>query len=128
MTAFTMQLPALMERAGHGLISAGYDASEPYAITFGFDTVQPGLEWVISRDLLADGLIHGKAGEGDVKVTARGDLVVLGLCSPDGSAAVVLRRDDVDILLDRVYRIVARGAESQHLDWSDTTEFPGVAL
>ncbi|QRP46046.1 SsgA family sporulation/cell division regulator [Amycolatopsis sp. FDAARGOS 1241] len=127
MSAFTLQLPALLQ-TGHATISASYDAGEPYAITFGFDVVQPGLEWAISRELLADALVYGTAGVGEVKVTARGDLVVLGLSNPNGTGAIVLRRDDVDTLVARAHQLVAPGTEWQHLDWSDTTEFPGVAL
>ncbi|MEV0066130.1 SsgA family sporulation/cell division regulator [Amycolatopsis sp. NPDC050768] len=127
MSAYTLQLPALLEN-GHATISASYDASEPYAITFGFDAVQPGLEWLISRELLSDALIYGTAGDGDLKVTARGDLVVLGMSTPSGTGAIVLRRDDVDALIAATHRIVRPGQESEHLDWSDTVEFPGVAL
>ncbi|MFF4598119.1 SsgA family sporulation/cell division regulator [Amycolatopsis sp. NPDC001319] len=127
MSAFTVQLPALLEN-GHATISASYDASEPYAITFGFDAVQPGLEWAVSRELLADALIYGTAGVGDLKVIARGDLVVLGMVTPNGAGTVLLRRDDVEILVAQAHRIVRPGCESQHLDWSDTAEFPGVAL
>ncbi|MEV0066670.1 SsgA family sporulation/cell division regulator [Amycolatopsis sp. NPDC050768] len=127
MSAFTLQLPALLGD-GHATISASYDASEPYAITFGFDAVQPGLEWAISRELLSDALIYGAAGVGEVKVTARGDLVVLGLSNPDGTGAVVLRRDDVAALVAKTHQMVRPGCESRFLDWSDTAEFPGVAL
>ncbi|MFI5606880.1 SsgA family sporulation/cell division regulator [Amycolatopsis sp. NPDC051903] len=127
MSAFTMPLPALLH-TGHATISASYDSSEPYAVTFGFDVVQPGLEWAVSRELLADALIYGTAGQGDLKVTVRGDLVVLGLSNPNGTGTVVLRRDDIDTLVAHAHRIVAPGCESQFLDWSDTTEFPGVAL
>ncbi|MFI5614553.1 SsgA family sporulation/cell division regulator [Amycolatopsis sp. NPDC051903] len=126
MSTLTTRLPALLQ-TGHATISASYDASEPYAIAFGFDAVQPGLEWMVSRELLADALIYGAAGEGDLKVTARGDLVVLGMSTPEGTGTVVLRRDDVDTLVVATHRIVPPGQESEHLDWSDTADFPGVS-
>jgi hypothetical protein len=82
---------------------------------------------VIGRELLADALTVGRAGAVDVKVIARGDLIVLGLSTPDGAGWVVFRRDDVDALMTATRRMVSPGEESEFLDWSDIAEFPGVA-
>ncbi|GAA3537234.1 SsgA family sporulation/cell division regulator [Amycolatopsis ultiminotia] len=127
MNAITVPLPALLE-SGHTTLAASYRSDDPYAVTVGFDAVQPGLEWTLSRELLADALIYGRAGVGDVTLTARGDLIVLGLSSPCGSAVVVFRRDDVAELVHRTHEMVPPGTEHTCLDWSDTAEFPGVAL
>jgi hypothetical protein len=127
MDAITMPLPALLE-SGHATLAASYRRDDPYAIAVGFDVVQPGREWTISRELLSDALVYGQAGIGDVKVTVRGDLVVLGLSSPDGSGAVVFRRDDIAALIAATHQVVRPGEESVELDWSDTVEFPGMAL
>ncbi|RJQ92376.1 SsgA family sporulation/cell division regulator [Amycolatopsis panacis] len=127
MDAFTMPLPALLE-TGHTTLAASYRADDPWAITIGFDAVQPGLKWTLSRELVADALVYGQAGVGDLNVTARGDLVILGLSTPDGSAAVVLRRDEVADLLHRTFELVRPGTEPACLDWSDITDFPGVTL
>jgi hypothetical protein len=126
-SALTLQLPALLA-SGHAEITAAYRREEPYAVVFDFSAAQPGLEWTVSRDLLADALIYNRAGTGDVRVLARGDLVVLTLSTPEGTGTVVFRRDDVAELVNRTHRIVRPGQESEHLDWSDLAEFPGVEL
>lgn len=123
MNAMTMRLSALLE-SGHGTVLARYRREDPYAIVLGFDAVQRGLEWTVSRELLSDALVYGHAGVGDIRVTVRGDLVVLGLSTPDGTGTVVFRRNDIDKLLAATYRVVRPGQESAELDWSD---LPGVS-
>jgi hypothetical protein len=129
MAQMTMQLPVLLP-SGHGEATAVYDAADPFAVRFGLWDSRLRMEvvWAISRDLLAEALTVGQAGAGDVRVTARGDLIVLGLSNQNGSVTAVFRRDDVTELLDRTHLIVWPGTESGFLDWSDTVEFPGVAL
>jgi hypothetical protein len=121
-----MDLPALLGR-GHAMVCARYEPADPYAITLQFPDEVCSETWVIGRDLLAEALQSGQAGLGDVKVTARGDLVVLGLSTPDGTGTAVFRRDDVAALLALTHQMVRPGTESQFLDWSDTADFPGVA-
>jgi sporulation and cell division protein SsgA len=121
-----MDLPALLGR-GHAVVCARYETTDPYAITLRFPEAVCPEEWLIGRELLTEALRAGRAGLGDVKVTARGDLVVLGFTSPDGTGTAVFRRDDVAELLAQTHQIVRPGTESQFLDWSDP-DLPGVAL
>ena len=49
-------------------VALRYDTRDPYAIIAAFRTGRAGwVEWVFSRDLLADGLI-ADAGDGDVRI------------------------------------------------------------
>ena len=122
-----MDLPALLP-CGNAVLSAHYRATEPYAITLWFPTEVCSEAWVLSRELLAEALRIEWAGAGDARVTVRGDLVVLGLSTPDGVGWVVFRRNDVAELIARTHDIVRPGTEPEFLDWSDTADFPGVAL
>jgi hypothetical protein len=121
-----MELPALIGQ-GTVTVSADYRADDPYVITLAFPVAVCAQEWAIGRDLLAEALDTGAAGTGDLRVTARGDVVVLGFATPEGVGWTVLRRNDVAALLALTHRIVRPGTESAFLDWSDTAEFPGVA-
>ncbi|SFW50413.1 SsgA family sporulation/cell division regulator [Amycolatopsis australiensis] len=121
-----MELPALLSH-GQAVVSVRYEATDPYAVTLRFPAEVCPEEWVIGRDLLADVLTAGRAGAVDVQMVARGDLIVLGLSTPDGAGWAVFRRDDVEALMTATHRMVRPGEESQFLDWSDTTDFPGVA-
>lgn len=121
-----IELPALI---GQGAVTviADYDRGDPYAIGLEFPPAVCAERWVIGRELLAEALTAGAAGTGDVRVTARGDVVVLGFATPDGVGWLVLRRDDVAALVAHTDRLVRPGTESEFLDWSDIAGFPGVA-
>ena len=121
-----MDLPALLE-SGQVTVTATYETVHPYAVCFAFPEGDVLVEWAVSRDLLADALTAGHAGVGDVRVTARGDLVVLELSSLDGKGWALFRRDDVAALVALTHQAVRPGTESQFLDWSDISGFPGVA-
>lgn len=121
-----MELPALIGQ-GTVTVTADYDSADPYVITLGFPPAVCAQEWVIGRELLAEALTDSAAGTGDLRVTVRGDVVVLGFATPDGVGWVVLRRDDVTALVAHTRRLVRPGTESEFVDWSDTAEFPGVA-
>lgn len=116
-----MELPVLLE-SGHTVATLSYEQAEPYAVTMRVDEAVGPVEWVFARELLADALACGQAGLGDVQVTARGDLVVLGVSTPDGTGTAVFRRIDVAAFVAVAHRIVAPGAESALLDWSDLPE------
>lgn len=118
-----MELPVLIG-SGHTVATFCYDATDPYAVTMRVTDGGGRVEWVFGRELLADALGTGHAGVGDVVVTVRGDLVVLGLSSPDGAGTAVFRRRDVAVFVARTHEIVLPGTESALLDWSD---LPGVS-
>ncbi|MFH8735897.1 SsgA family sporulation/cell division regulator [Streptomyces sp. NPDC017964] len=102
-------------------MSLRYETTDPYVVraTFFTDTDEP-VEWVLGRDLLADGL-RGSAGCGDVRVwsaVGRGDqamYIVLG--SPAGTALLEVPVEDVKSFLENTEAVVPRGAESGHIDW-----------
>ncbi|MFD7776998.1 SsgA family sporulation/cell division regulator [Streptomyces sp. NPDC059753] len=102
-------------------LSLRYETTDPYVVraTFFTDTDEP-VEWVLGRDLLADGL-RGSAGCGDVRVwsaVGRGDqamYIVLG--SPAGAALLEVPVEDVKSFLENTEAVVPRGAESGQIDW-----------
>ncbi|WP_010309172.1 SsgA family sporulation/cell division regulator [Saccharopolyspora spinosa] len=71
-----------------------YDSRNPYEIAMKLNVGTDGqVDWVIARDLLADGLI-AEAGEGDVRIRPRLDssgVVVIELSSPSGQASFEVR-------------------------------------
>ncbi|MGW6359936.1 SsgA family sporulation/cell division regulator [Streptomyces sp. NPDC055092] len=102
-------------------LSLRYETTDPYVVRAAFftDTDEP-VEWVLGRDLLADGL-RGSAGCGDVRVwsaVGRGDqamYIVLG--SPAGTALLEVPVEDVKAFLENTEAVVPRGTESGHIDW-----------
>jgi hypothetical protein len=102
-------------------LSLRYETTDPYVVraVFFTDTDEP-VEWVLGRDLLADGL-RGSADCGDVRVwsaVGRGDqaiYIVLG--SPAGTALLEVPVEDVKAFLENTEAVVPRGTESGHIDW-----------
>lgn len=102
-------------------MSLRYEPTDPYVVRAAFFTDTDELaEWVLGRDLLADGL-KGSAGCGDVRVwpaVGRGDqamYIVLG--SPSGTALLEVPVQDVKAFLENTEALVPRGTESGHIDW-----------
>jgi hypothetical protein len=102
-------------------LSLRCETTDPYVVRAALftDTDEP-VEWVLGRDLLADGL-RGSAGCGDVRVwsaVGRGDqamYIVLG--SPAGTALLEVPVQDVKAFLENTEALVPRGTESGHIDW-----------
>ncbi|MCA1654941.1 MAG: SsgA family sporulation/cell division regulator [Pseudonocardiaceae bacterium] len=91
----------------------GYDAADPWAVSVAFRT---GPRWVLARELLAAGLAL-PTGDGDVRVAPHPTGgVVLGLCTRDERAEVLLDGADVGRILARSYALVPLGAE--RVDWA----------
>ena len=92
-----------------------YDTRDPYAVIAAFRTGRAGwVEWVFSRDLLADGLL-ARAGEGDVRIRpASGDpeIVVVELSSPSGHAVFEASAQRLAEFLDASYDVVLPGRET----------------
>ncbi|QFU90956.1 SsgA family sporulation/cell division regulator [Amycolatopsis sp. YIM 10] len=122
-----IKIPALLP-CGAAEVSVRYSPCEPFAITLRFPRKAGGQNWVLSRELLADGLRTGTAGVGDVRVNARGELAWLDLSTPDGEGWAVFRRADLTSVVELSHVVVRPGTESRFLNWADTAEFPGVAL
>ncbi|MPQ99206.1 SsgA family sporulation/cell division regulator [Modestobacter sp. I12A-02628] len=97
-----------------------YELAEPFAVRvlFGTDAERgegdPGVEWLLSRDLLRSGTTR-PAGEGDVRLwPGRGgsDALFLQLRAPSGEALFELSRGVVEAFLARTEELVPRGTET----------------
>jgi Streptomyces sporulation and cell division protein, SsgA len=109
--------------------SLHYSGSDPYAIRMAFHVgAEDPVEWIFARDLLADGLMTPE-GDGDVQIwpstpaigpdgQIHGPLSVLNikLSSPFGEAHFEAPAEAIANFLDRTYRIVRMGKESEVID------------
>jgi hypothetical protein len=106
-----------------------YSGSDPYAIRMAFHVgADEPVEWIFARDLLADGLLTPE-GDGDVRVwpsletdpddEEQGDRSILNieLSSPFGEAHFEAPADAIASFLDRTYRIVPMGRETDVIDF-----------
>ncbi|MFF3904473.1 SsgA family sporulation/cell division regulator [Streptomyces sp. NPDC001848] len=98
-----------------------YEPADPYVVRAAFfvHSDEP-VEWVLGRDLLADGL-NGCAGHGDVRIwsaVGRGDQAMyIALGSRAGTALVEVPAHDVKAFLERTETVVPRGTEAGRIDW-----------
>ncbi|WP_405886390.1 SsgA family sporulation/cell division regulator (plasmid) [Streptomyces sp. NBC_01136] len=98
-----------------------YEPSDPYVVraTFFAHSDDP-VDWVLGRDLLADGL-SGSAGDGDIRIwsaVARGDQAMyIALGSSAGTALLEVPVQDVRTFLENTEALVPQGTESGHIDW-----------
>ncbi|WP_306193118.1 SsgA family sporulation/cell division regulator [Streptomyces sp. MK5] len=98
-----------------------YEDADPYVVpaTFFVDCDEP-VEWVLGRDLLADGL-EGSAGHADVRIwsaTGRGDQsIYIALGSSAGTAFLEVPVQDISSFLQDTQVLVLRGTESGLIDW-----------
>jgi len=111
------------------MASLHYTSQDPYAIKIAFHvgTGEP-VEWTLARDLLAAAL-HAREGIGDVQCwpsAASGDLdghevgaivMNISMTSPFGHAQFEASAADIAAFLQRTYRIVAVGEESDFVDF-----------
>ena len=108
--------------------SLHYNGSDPYAIRMAFHVgAEEPVEWIFARDLLADGLMTPE-GDGDVRVwpSAPADspdeerdgrsVLNIELSSPFGEAHFEAPSEAIANFLDRTYRIVPMGKESDVID------------
>lgn len=97
-----------------------YNPSDPYAVhaTLSIGSEQP-VEWVIARELLAEGL-HGPTGTGDVRVWPSRDhghgVVCIALHSDQGVALLEAPARALLSFLKRTDALVPPGTEHHHLD------------
>lgn len=97
-----------------------FDPADPYAITMKLEARSGSVTWTFARELLAEGL-YEPAGDGDVQVwpclSHHGEaIVIVELCSPDGTALLQTSSRAVQQFVDAIYRAVPAGCESAHLD------------
>ncbi|HYZ53245.1 MAG TPA: SsgA family sporulation/cell division regulator [Streptosporangiaceae bacterium] len=106
--------------------SLHYSASDPYAIRMAFHVgADEPVEWIFARDLLADGLMTPE-GDGDVRVWPSPETGPAGkehgvlnieLSSPFGEALFETSSEAIANFLNRTYRIVPMGKESDVIDF-----------
>jgi Streptomyces sporulation and cell division protein, SsgA len=104
--------PALVE------VRLSWRSEAPYAVEAVFLTGCEGVRWVLSRDLLAEGL-HAEVGIGDVQVMPHEhdwDSTVMLLDSPCGHACFEFATDELSEFLEDTYDEVPLGAESLFID------------
>ncbi|MFE1311391.1 SsgA family sporulation/cell division regulator [Streptomyces sp. NPDC058755] len=98
-----------------------YEPTDPYIVRAAFFTCSDEpVEWVLGRELLADGL-KGSAGEGDIRIWSaigRGDQAMyIVLRSSAGTALLEVPVQDVKTFLENTEALVPQGTESGHIDW-----------
>ena len=96
-----------------------YDPADPYAVTMKLEARSGSVTWTFARDLLADGVFR-PAGDGDVQVwpclSNTGEAVVIvELCSPDGTALLQTPSRAVQAFVAAVFDAVPAGTESSHV-------------
>ncbi len=96
-----------------------YGSDDPYAVSVAFQGPDEVVTWVFARDLLAEGL-DAPGGEGDVTVRPErgpfGDVLVIGLASPDGQAELEADAAAVRDFLRRTEQVLPRGQEHTVID------------
>lgn len=97
-----------------------YDPDDPFAVCIAFHTgAERPVAWVLARDLLTEGLF-GPSGQGDVRIWPSGSgsdaELNLALSSPHGAARLIAPLPVVAQWLERTYRLVPAGAETDRLD------------
>jgi hypothetical protein len=97
-----------------------YDSRDPFAVRGDFCLDDQVVRWVFARSLLRVGL-YEPTGSGDVRVRPWLDddgraVLHIELCSPDGSAVLQARANEVATFLRRSESLVPPGCESEHVD------------
>jgi hypothetical protein len=96
-----------------------FDPADPYAVTMQLDARSGSVTWTFARDLLAEGLYH-PSGDGDVQIwpclsNAGEAVVIVELCSPDGTALLQTSSRAVQGFVAAIYEAVPVGCESSHV-------------
>jgi hypothetical protein len=132
-TTVSAELGLRLVAAEHTVVpltaSLYYSVSDPYAIRMAFHVGNDEpVEWIFARDLLADGLMAPE-GDGDVRVWpsletdpddneyGRLGVINIELSSPFGEALFEAPSEDIANFLNRTYRIVPMGKESDAVDF-----------
>jgi hypothetical protein len=99
-----------------------YDTRDPFAVYALFEPEGArAVQWILSRDMLADGLIV-RTGEGDVRMWPAPDdaeMVLVEFVTPKGQARFEAVAQDIADFLDTTYEVVLPGDEEQWFDFDD---------
>jgi hypothetical protein len=102
-----------------------YDTRDPFAVYALFEPEGArAVQWILSRDLLADGLIV-RTGDGDVRMwpnPENEELVMIEFVTPKGQARFEAHSQDLADFLDTTYEVVLPGAEDQWFDFDAEIE------
>lgn len=95
-----------------------YSRHDPLVLVMQIVTIHGPITWLLSRDLLRDGLNTGQAGIGDVRVDVDESLntMVIELNTPTGHCLLSFDAPDVSDLLDATGKVVPFGKERGLLD------------
>jgi len=99
-----------------------YNTRDPFAVYALFEPEGArAVQWILSRDMLADGLIV-RTGEGDVRMWPAPDdteLALIEFVTPKGQARFEALAQDLADFLDTTYEVVLPGEEEQWFDFDD---------
>ncbi|RSM76728.1 SsgA family sporulation/cell division regulator [Kibdelosporangium aridum] len=102
-----------------------YDTRDPFAVYALFEPEGArAVQWILSRDLLADGLIV-RSGDGDVRMwpdPENEEMVVIEFVTPKGQARFEAHAQDLADFLDTTYEVVLPGGEDQWFDFDAEIE------
>ncbi|MCE7006278.1 SsgA family sporulation/cell division regulator [Kibdelosporangium philippinense] len=102
-----------------------YDTRDPFAVYALFEPEGArAVQWILSRDLLADGLIV-RTGDGDVRMwpdPENEEMVSIEFVTPKGQARFEAHAEDLAEFLDMTYEVVVPGAEDQWFDFDAEIE------
>lgn len=106
---------------GHRTVTVTYWVSDPFAVELDVPDGPISVVWLLSRDLLADGL-NAPAGIGDVEVTpaTKNDAVTwVTLHDPHsaGSCNLAFKRAELERFLDESDAMVPAGTEATRINW-----------
>jgi hypothetical protein len=105
-----------------------FDPADAFALTLSFSTSRGRVDWTVGRDLVAEAVATGRAGEGDVRFEPHpiwDEWLWLTLESPTGHVVFDVSRADVQAALDGAERHVPSGCE--RIDWDREWRHLGVA-
>lgn len=105
----------------HRTCEVQYDSDDPYAFRFLFNNGVSDAQWLIGRDLLAEGLNSEIwVGEGDIRIRRNSHHTVeVSLDSHEGLAVVTVPRNSLKNFIKRSSTVVDFGKESNQYDWDE---------
>jgi hypothetical protein len=96
-----------------------FDPADPYAVVMHLEARSGTVTWTFARELLIEGL-YEPVGDGDVQVwpclsNTGSAVVIIELCSPDGTALIQAPSRLVHDFVTRSLEAVPTGEETSHL-------------
>lgn len=99
-----------------------YDQRDPFTVSLFIPSPRSktNTEWVLARELLADGRLGIEGPGGDVTVAPGADPgeVLIDLLSPSGHAVLWVADEDLVQFLTAAYELVPAGTEASRINWA----------